>query len=84
MDKGTALEAFVTERGARAVLFAGDDLGDLPAVDAVEALRRRGLPGVIVCSASVEVPELASRADVVVDGPDGVAALLDRLADALS
>lgn len=84
MDKGAALEAFVTERGARAVLFAGDDLGDLPAVEAVESLRHRGVPGLVVCSASTEVPELASRADVVVDGPGGVVALLDQLADALA
>lgn len=84
MDKGAALEAFLAERDPRAVLFAGDDLGDLAAVDTVESLRGRGVPGVIVCSASTEVPELASRADVVVDGPEGVVALLDRLAGALS
>lgn len=63
-----------------AVLFAGDDLGDLPAYDAVDELRADGVLGVTVCSASDEgPPSLRSRADLVVDGPDGVVALLRRL-----
>jgi trehalose 6-phosphate phosphatase len=38
------------------------------------------VPGLLVCSASEEgPPELAQRADVVVDGPAGVVALLERL-----
>lgn len=80
MDKGTALRAFVGERAARAVLFAGDDLGDLAAFEAVEELRGEGIPGVTVCSGSDEVTELAGRADLVVDGPVGVAAFLGTLA----
>lgn len=82
-DKGGALRALVAERGARAVLFAGDDLGDLAAFAAVEDLRAHGLPGLTVCSGSAEVRDLAERADLVVDGPPGVAALLDALAEAL-
>lgn len=83
MDKGAALEAFAGEREARAVLFGGDDLGDLPGFDAVDTLRRRGVVAVTVCSSSDEVTALAERADIVVDGPEGVAALLDALATAL-
>lgn len=83
MDKGQALTAFLAERGARSVLFAGDDLGDLAAFDAVERMRGEGVAGVTVCSGSAEVSELAERADVVVDGPPGVAALLAALADAV-
>ena len=65
-----------------AVLFAGDDVGDLPAFDAVDELRAAGVPGVLVCSASEEGPrQLRERADVVVDGPAGVVALLARLLD---
>lgn len=79
-DKGGALSAYARERRARAVLFAGDDLGDLAAFDAVEALRAAGVPGVTVCSDSPEVAELRARADLVVDGPAGVVALLDTLA----
>ena len=38
--------------------------------------REGGLAGLLVCSASDEVTELADRADIVVDGPAGVAALV--------
>ena len=65
-------------------MFAGDDLGDLAAFAAVRALRGGGHPGLTVCSASGEVSELAAEADLVVDGPDGVAALLRSLARALA
>jgi trehalose 6-phosphate phosphatase len=80
MDKGQALGLFLAERAARSVLFVGDDLGDVAAFDAVKA---SGLPGVTVCSGSAEVTELAERADIVVDGPDGVVALLRDLSGAL-
>ncbi|GGP16746.1 trehalose-phosphatase [Nonomuraea glycinis] len=81
MDKGHALSLFLAERDARSVLFAGDDLGDLAAFDAVRASE---LPGVTVCSGSAEVTALADRADIVVDGPDGVVALLRELTSAFS
>ncbi|WP_274913978.1 trehalose-phosphatase [Streptomyces sp. WZ-12] len=81
MDKGVALANWVEETGAAAVLYAGDDLGDLAAFGAVEKLRSEGTGGVLVCSGSSEVTELADRADLVVDGPRGVVALLDALAD---
>jgi trehalose 6-phosphate phosphatase len=84
MDKGAALTALVAEREAGPVLFAGDDLGDLAAFAAVRALRGDGHPGVTVCSASGEVSELAAEADLVVDGPGGVAALLGSLARSLT
>lgn len=80
MDKGAALTDLAAERLARAVFYCGDDLGDLAAFAAVRELRSAGIPGVTVCSGSAEVAELAEAADLVVDGPDGVVALLDRLA----
>jgi trehalose 6-phosphate phosphatase len=82
-DKGDALRGLVEETGAQMVGFVGDDLGDLAAFDAVEALRADGLAGLLVCSGSTEVTALAGRADLVVDGPDGVVALLSAIADAL-
>ncbi|SDL17477.1 trehalose-phosphatase [Streptomyces indicus] len=82
MDKGVALASYVREAGATTVLYAGDDLGDLPAFSAVEKLRSEGLNGLLVCSGSTEVAELADRADLVVDGPSGVVALLRSLAAA--
>jgi trehalose 6-phosphate phosphatase len=79
-DKGDALRALVAQTGATAVVFAGDDLGDLPAFEAVAALRAEGVTGLLVCSASHEEDALRSRADVVVDGPAGLAAWLRELA----
>ncbi|MEV5708278.1 trehalose-phosphatase [Actinoallomurus sp. NPDC052274] len=84
MDKGAALRGLAAERGASAVLFAGDDLGDLAAYDAIDALRKEGTPGVKVCSSSDEVTALAERADVIVDGPAGVVELVESLADELA
>ncbi|WP_405881471.1 trehalose-phosphatase [Streptomyces sp. NBC_01136] len=80
VDKGVALLEYVREVQAEAVLYAGDDLGDLPAFAAVDKLRSDGIPGLLVCSGSSEVTELAERADLVVDGPAGVVRLLRSLA----
>ncbi len=79
MDKGKAVETLVAEVDAGAFLFAGDDLGDLEAFDAVAALGKDGMPTLLVCSASNEESALVARADVVVHGPDGVLDLLRRL-----
>jgi trehalose 6-phosphate phosphatase len=84
IDKGTAITALVAERKPVAILFAGDDLGDMPAFVAVRALRASGHEGVTVASASGEVTALADEADLVVDGADGVSALLVSLADAVA
>ncbi|MCT9935280.1 trehalose-phosphatase [Planotetraspora sp. A-T 1434] len=80
MDKGRALSAFLAERQATSVLFAGDDLGDLAAFDAVE---KAPIPGVRVCSGSAEVTELAARTDMVVGGPAGVVDLLRSIVESL-
>jgi trehalose 6-phosphate phosphatase len=80
VDKGTALTGLAGERGARSVLFCGDDLGDLPAFAALRALRAGGIPGCAVASASAESPRVAAAADLVVDGPGGVVELLTELA----
>lgn len=79
VDKGAALTSLVEERAARSVLFAGDDLGDLPAFSAVAALRGHGIPGLTVCSSSDEVTEVADAADLVVPGPAGLTTLLGQL-----
>lgn len=82
MDKGVALADYVREIGAAAVLYAGDDLGDLPAYAAVEKLRSDGTPGLLVCSAAEAraVPDLADRADLTVAGPAAVVEFLAGLA----
>ncbi|MEV5854483.1 trehalose-phosphatase [Streptomyces anulatus] len=86
MDKGVALATFVAELDAESVIYAGDDLGDLAAFAAVEKLRTEGpdgIPGLLVCSGSAEVPELAERADLSVPGPAAVVAFLAALAERL-
>ncbi|NYG54836.1 trehalose-phosphatase [Nocardioides perillae] len=79
MHKGIAVRTVVEEVEAGGILFAGDDLGDLEAFEAVAELREEGLATLLVCSASEEQVALVERADVVVDGPDGVLELLRRL-----
>ncbi|MFC8261983.1 trehalose-phosphatase [Streptomyces sp. NPDC057291] len=83
MDKGVALAKYVRETDAESVLYAGDDLGDLAAYAAVEKLRTEGpdgIPGLLVCSGSAEVPELAQRADLLLRGPAAVVDFLAALA----
>jgi trehalose 6-phosphate phosphatase len=82
-DKGDALRQLVAEKEIRSVIFAGDDLGDLPAFRAVEQLRGEGVPGLLICSASHEEDALSELSDLVVDGPQGIADWLTRLADDL-
>jgi trehalose 6-phosphate phosphatase len=84
MDKGQALHELIEATGAATVLFAGDDLGDLAAFDEVDRARQAGLGGLLVCSGSAEVPAVAERADVVVDGPGGVAAYVAALAEEIT
>lgn len=83
LDKGVAVRRLVRDLGARAVAFVGDDLGDLAAFAEVRRLREQDVPGVLVCSGSDEVAELAAQADLVVDGPVGVAAWVRALVAAL-
>jgi trehalose 6-phosphate phosphatase len=88
VDKGTAVEALLAACGTdAAVAFAGDDAGDLPAFDALDRLaaRRPGTGIMRIGVRSTEAPsELLARADVVVDGPEGLAECLRGLVDALS
>jgi trehalose 6-phosphate phosphatase len=79
MHKGLAVEALASELEAGAFLFAGDDLGDVEAFEAVAALRDQGVPTLLVCSASSEQSALVPLSDVVVKGPEGVLDLLRQL-----
>lgn len=82
--KGGAVERIARERGLDAVVFAGDDMGDL---DAFEALRRMRATGVWTCAIASQGAETASAvvdaADLVLPGPPGVVELLTSIADAL-
>ncbi|WP_139977582.1 trehalose-phosphatase [Nocardioides litoris] len=79
VHKGRAVHTLVEELDAGGFLFAGDDLGDVEAFEAVGELRRGGMPTLLVCSTSEEQNALVPLADVVVPGPEGVLALLAQL-----
>jgi trehalose 6-phosphate phosphatase len=77
-DKGTVVAALAA--GLDAACFLGDDVGDLPAFDALDLLAEAGTHVVRVGVRTSEAPpELLHRADLVVDGPEGALAVLERL-----
>jgi trehalose 6-phosphate phosphatase len=79
-DKGDAVRKVVTESGARSVMVAGDDLGDLAAFAAAAQLAAEGGDALRVAVRSAEAPErLLADADLVVDGPPGLRDFLERL-----
>ena len=82
--KGGALERITRERGLRGILFAGDDVGDLDAFAALDRLRANGLWTCgVVARARETPPQVEAAADLIVDGPPGIAALLGSIADEL-
>lgn len=81
-DKGTVLLRLAEDRSGP-VVYIGDDVGDLPAFDALDTLAAQGRPVVRLVAQSEEmVDELRERADLLLDGPSGVLELLQRLLDA--
>ena len=78
--KGGAVERIAGETGIEAVLYAGDDLADLEAFAALDRLRGRGLTTVKVAVRGAETPPpLLEAADVIVEGPEGLVAVLREL-----
>jgi trehalose 6-phosphate phosphatase len=84
VDKGAALTEHLRAADPSAVLYAGDDLGDLAAYDAVDRFRAEGVPGLLVASAATDVPALTARADLTLAGPPAVVDFLAALATALT
>jgi trehalose 6-phosphate phosphatase len=67
-------------QGLQAVCFFGDDVGDLPAFEALDMLRTQGVHTLKVVARSAEAPSrLLDAGDVVVDGPAGALAVLSQL-----
>ncbi|MDP1820041.1 MAG: trehalose-phosphatase [Acidimicrobiales bacterium] len=83
VDKGTVVERLVAPDdapGFSAACFIGDDLGDLPAFDALDRLAARGVATLrVAVRTSESAPELLRRADVHVDGPAGTVEVLRAL-----
>jgi hypothetical protein len=59
--------------GLAAVAYIGDDVGDLPAFDALDRLAERGRRAVKVAVRTPDVSEALCSGPPLVDGPDGVA-----------
>jgi trehalose 6-phosphate phosphatase len=82
-DKGDAIRALVRECAPRAVLFAGDDLVDLPAYEAVEAFRANGGGnGVGVFVDNPEAAAVRDHADIVLPDTEACVTFLHDLAHA--
>jgi trehalose 6-phosphate phosphatase len=80
LRKGGAARGIVESRNLGAAMYAGDDLPDLEAFAELDALASRGLTAVKVAVAGPETPaELTDAADIVVEGPTGLLALLRSL-----
>jgi trehalose 6-phosphate phosphatase len=84
LDKSLGISALLGGQGPQfaAALYAGDDTTDLDAFRGLRELERAGAVARAVCVAvrSEEAPrELIERADLAIDGPDGVRELLEAL-----
>jgi len=83
VDKGQAVRRLIETTGVQTALFAGDDVTDLDAFDTLDAMTR---DGTLDCAVRVGVssaegpPAIVERADVVVDGVDGMVDVLTTLA----
>jgi trehalose 6-phosphate phosphatase len=82
LDKGAGIRNFLADTEVDAALYVGDDTTDL---DAFRALTELVSEGTLTNAIRVGVrseeapPEIAAEADLVVDGTDGVRALLALL-----
>ena len=79
ISKGRAVDELIRRSGSRSALFGGDDATDLDGFDALDRLDLDARVKVGV--ASDEGPAaIVERADLVVDGTDGLLVVLESLA----
>ena len=80
INKGQALRNYAQRFGLRGLVFAGDDRTDLDAILESEQLRKEGCTTLsIVVRHTDTLPELLAHADIVVDGVEGMAQLMERM-----
>jgi trehalose 6-phosphate phosphatase len=80
--KEGAVERIIQDEGLRAALYAGDDLADLLAFEALDRAREDGRleHAIKIAVRGAETPEaLVAAADVIVDGPAAMVELLATL-----
>jgi trehalose 6-phosphate phosphatase len=77
VNKGQAVTELVRRHDLGAAMFAGDDATDIDAFDALDALPAAVRIGV---RSDEGPPAIVERADIVVDGTEGVSEVLAVLA----
>jgi trehalose 6-phosphate phosphatase len=83
INKGRGVDRLLRDAGLSAAVYVGDDRTDLDAFAGLRALVAEGHLDTAVCvgvTSDETPPELAAEADLLVDGPNGVRALLEALA----
>jgi trehalose 6-phosphate phosphatase len=83
LHKGKGIDHLLSESDVSVALYAGDDRTDLDAFAALRAAVADGRLEAAVCvgvRSDETPPELSEAADLLVDGPLGVRALLELLA----
>ena len=79
VDKGAAIQELLSDDPA-AACYAGDDLGDLPAIGAVNAwAERTGRPALTVAVSASGAGPVAAQAGVTVPDPRALLSLLRRI-----
>jgi trehalose 6-phosphate phosphatase len=82
VDKGSAVNALLaTRRNLTTVAYAGDDLGDIPALRAV---KESGGYALVIDHGPETDPSLRALADEACNGTEAFAAWLEKLADSIS
>jgi trehalose 6-phosphate phosphatase len=79
-DKGSALAALIATRNLTTIAYAGDDIGDIPAL---RTAREAGGYALVVDHGSETNPQLLTLADQIYAGTGGFAAWLADLANAI-
>lgn len=80
VDKGSAIAALLTEERPEVIAYAGDDLGDIPALQAV---REAGGYALVVDHGAETDPRLLKLADQSFHGTEAFGRWLTELADAV-
>jgi trehalose 6-phosphate phosphatase len=83
INKGRGVDRLLRDAGLTAAVYVGDDRTDLDAFDGLRALVAEGRLQTALCvgvTSDETPPELTAQADLLVDGPTGVRALLEALA----
>jgi trehalose 6-phosphate phosphatase len=82
MDKGIGIRRLLREADVSAALYAGDDNTDLDAFDALADLHANGRLETAICvgvGSEEGPPEIAQRADILLDGPGDARRMLEAL-----